>query len=136
MNKANNIENEIDKNNEIQKSKITIVDKWLTQQNNNYRYNSFITIFYFIFSSFLKDKKDNGFIILNELNDLILKLTEDITLKNYIDIILYLQKNKIDSNNSFIDKIINEKDEQNKLVLINNLNNLASIDITSSSYVA
>ena len=136
LNNAINKENKIEKNDYIQKSKITIADKWLTQQNNNCRYNSFITIFYFIFSSYLKDKKDNSFILLNELNDLILNLTEDVTLKNYIDIILFLQTNKIDSNNSLIDKIINEPDEQKKLTLINNLNNFTSVDMTSSGYVA
>ena len=58
------------------------------------------------------------------MNDLIMHLTEDVTIKNYIDIIVYLQKNKIDSNNSYIDRIINEEDEQKKLDLINNLNSL------------
>ena len=73
--------------------------------------------------------------LLNDLNELIINLTEDVTIKNYIDIIVYLQKNKIDSNNSYIDRIINEEDEQKKLDLINNLNSLTSVDMTSSGYI-
>ena len=52
------------------------------------------------------------------------------------DIIEFLQKNKIDSNNSYIVQIMNEKDEQKKLVLINNLNQIENVDISSSGYVA
>ena len=70
--------------------------------------------------------------LLNDLNELIINLTEDVTIKNYIDIIVYLQKHKIDSNNSYIDKIINEEDEQKKLELINNLNSFTEEDMTSS----
>ena len=70
------------------------------------------------------------------MKDLYINLTEAVTIKNYIDIIVYLQKNKIDSNNSYIDRIINEEDEQKKLDLINNLNTLSSVDMTSSGYVA
>ena len=73
----------------------------------------------------MKDQKENNHVLLNELNDLIINLAEDVTIKNYIDIIVYLQKNKIDSNNSYIDKIINEKDKQKKIELINNLNSLS-----------
>ena len=39
---------------------------------------------------------------------MILKLSENITEKNYYDIIIFLQKNKFDSNNKKIDEIINE----------------------------
>ena len=124
INNPYNIDNTKEKNCNIQNNKITIADKWLKQQNNNCRYNSFITVLYFIFSSFLKDKKDTNLTLLNELNDLIIKLTNDMTIKNYIDIIVYLQKNKIDSNNTYIDRIVNEEDEQKKLDLINNRNSL------------
>ena len=79
------------------------------------------------------DNKPN---LLNELADLILKLSDDVSYKNYFDIIEFLQKNKIDSNNAYIDQIINEKDEQKKLVLINSLNNVKDVDMSSSGYVA
>ena len=58
----------------------------------------------------MKDKKDTYLTLLNDLNDLIINLANDVTIKNYIDIIVYLPKNKIDSNNSYIDRFINEED--------------------------
>ena len=80
---------------------------------------------------------DNKTNLLDELADLILKLSDDVSYKNYFDIIEFLQKNKIDSNNySYIDQIINEKDEQKKLLLINRLNNVKVVDMSSSGYVA
>ena len=63
----------------------------------------------------MKDKKDTNLTLLNGLNELITNLAEDVTIKNYIDIIVYLQMNKIDSNNSYIDRIINEEDEEKKI---------------------
>ena len=84
----------------------------------------------------MKDKKDTNLTLLNELNDLIINLANDVTIKNYIDIIVYLQKNKIDSNNSYIDRIVNEEEKKKKLDLINNLNSSNSVDMTSSGYVA
>ena len=83
----------------------------------------------------MKDKKDTNHILLNDLNELIINLTEDVTIKNYIDIIVYLQKHKIDSNNSYIDKIINEEDEQKKLEQKNDLNSFTEVDMTSSGYI-
>ena len=121
---------------EISLEKNSIMDKWLIQSGNNCRYNSFITIFYFIFTSYIKNNMDNKPNLLNELADLILKLSDDVSYKNYFDIIEFLQKNKIDSNNAYIDQIINEKDEQKKLVLINSLNNVKDVDMSSSGYVA
>ena len=84
----------------------------------------------------MKDKKDTNHKLLNDLNELLINLTEDVTIKNYIDIIVYLQKHKIDTNNSYIDKIINEEDEQKKLELINDLNSFTEVDMTSSGYIA
>ena len=95
---------------EISLEKNSIMDKWLIQSGNNCRYNSFITIFYFIFTSYIKNNMDNKPNLLNELADLILKLSDDVSYKNYFDIIEFLQKNKIDSNNAYIDQIINKKD--------------------------
>ena len=42
-------------------NKVKISDKWLEQKINNCRYNAYITLFYFIYSSFVKDleEKDN-----------------------------------------------------------------------------
>ena len=51
---------------------------------------------------------------MNQLNELILNLSENMTEKNYIDIIIFLQKNKFDSNNAKIDEIIKEEDEEKK----------------------
>lgn len=74
------------------KKKKTINNSWLKQKDNNYRYNAFITIFYFIISSFLTNKNDKNFKDLNQFNKLILKLANEVTEKNYIDLIIFLQK--------------------------------------------
>ena len=58
--------------------------------------------------------KDKNLNLLNELNDLIIKLSENINDQNYNDIIIFLHKNKFDSNNDKKDKIINEEDELKK----------------------
>ena len=71
----------------------------MKQKDNNCRYNAFITIFYFIISSFLTNKNDKNFKDLNQFNKLILKLANEVTEKNYIDLIIFLQKNKCDINN-------------------------------------
>ena len=52
--------------------------------------------------------------MLNDLNQLILELANNINNKNYNKIIIFLQKNKFDSNNLKIDEIINETDEEKK----------------------
>ena len=80
--------------------------------------------------------KDKNLNLLNELNDLIIKLSENINDKNYYDIIIFLQKNKFDSNNAKIDEIINEKDELKKEELIEKLKIDVTIDFTSSGYAA
>ena len=58
------------------------------------------------------------------------------TEKNYLDIIIYLQKNKFDTNNNLIDEIIKETDEKKKQILLSNLSSDTSIDFNSSGYVA
>ena len=74
---------------------------WLKQKFNNCRYNAFITLFYFNFSSYIKDNDEQITMQLKELNNLIIKLSEDINDKNYFDIVIYLQKNKYDTNNFY-----------------------------------
>ena len=69
---------------------------WLVQRFNNCRYNAFITLFYFVYSSFLKEiKVDINNKLLIELNDMIIKLSNDLNDKNYYDIIIFLQKKQI-----------------------------------------
>ena len=120
----------------VEQKKLKIYEKWIKQKGNNCRYNAFITIFYFSISSFITNIKDKKLIFLNELNELILKLSKEVNEKNYIDIIIFLQKNKFDSNNSLIDQIIKEDDEKKKEILINQMNADTSIDFNSSGYAA
>ena len=68
------------------------------------------------------------------MNDLIIKLSENNNDKNYYDIIIFLQKNKFDSNNIKIDEIINEDDELKKEELIEKIKIDDTIDFTSSGY--
>ena len=82
---------------EIEK-KLDISKKWLVQQANNCRYNAFSTLFYFTISPFLYNLKDNKLVKLNELNELILNLEKDANELNYSNIIIFLQKNKFDTN--------------------------------------
>ena len=132
---STNINNLQDKKT-VEMKKPNISETWLIQKGNNCRYNSFITIFYFTISSFITNIKDKKLIYLNELNELILKLSKEVNEKNYIDIIIFLQKNKFDSNNSLIDQIINEDDEEKKEILINQMNADTTIDFNSSGYAA
>ena len=48
------------------------------------------------------------------LNNLILKLSKDVNQKNFNEIIIFLQKIKYDTNNSKIEEIIKEEDEEKK----------------------
>ena len=116
-------------------NKVKISDKWLKQKINNCRYNAYITLFYFIYSSFVKDldEKDNH--LLTELNKLILNLAQDVSDKNYNNIVIFLQKNNIDSNNNLIDQIIRENDEEKKAKLIENMQANLAIDNFSSGYI-
>ena len=47
-----------------------------------------------------------------------------------------MQQNKYDANNKLIDQIVNEKDENKKLDLIDRIINDNSIDISSSGYAS
>ena len=71
-------------------------------------------MFYFTISPYLKDNNDKNYLILNDLNEKIIKLTEDINGINYNDIAIFLQKNKFDANNSKIDAIIKEQDKKKR----------------------
>ena len=115
---------------------MNITKNWLVQKFNNCRYNAYITLFYFVISPFLKQIKDSSLVKLNELNELILKLADDVNEKNYFNIIIYLQKNRFDSNNKKKDEIINEENEDKKEQLIKNLKIDDTIDFTSSGYAA
>ena len=75
---------------EPDKIKKNITQEWLKQKINNCRYNAFITLFYFNFSSFISDNDEKNSIQLKEINNLIIKLTEEVNDKNYNDIIIYL----------------------------------------------
>ena len=63
-----------------------------------------------------------------------LKLSKEVNKNNYIDIIIFLQKNKFDINNNLIDQIINEDDEEKKKLLINQMNVNTSIDFNFYGY--
>ena len=120
---------------DILAKKSDISQAWLKQKFNNCRYNAFITLFYFNFSSFIKDYEEQITTQLKELNNLVIKLSEDVNDKNYYDIVIYLQKNKYDTNNFLIDTIINEEDEEKKLLLIDETNKNNDIDANSSGYI-
>ena len=76
----------------IEIEKYNINNKWLIQNGNNCRYNAFITLFYFTITPYLKSIKDKNFLLLEELNEKIIKLSEDVNDINYINIIIFLQK--------------------------------------------
>jgi hypothetical protein len=69
------------------------------------------------------------------MNNLIIKLTEEVNDKNYMDIVIYLQKHKYDTNNFIIDNIIKEEDPEKKTLLIDKMNKNSDIDTTSSGYI-
>ena len=137
---TNNEKKEENNNNEIEFKEETVKEKnnnnWLVQNGNNCRYNAFITLFYFTISSYLTEIKDKNYLILNELNEKIIKLSEDINDINYNDIVIFLQKNKFDTNNAKIDAIINEQDEDKKKDLIKQIKFDDNIDFSSSGYAA
>ena len=98
-------------------NKRNITQEWLKQKFNNCRYNAFITLFYFNFSSYITDNEEKNSIQLKEMNNLIIKLTEEVNDKNYMDIVIYLQKHKYDTNNFIIDNIIKEEDPEKKIII-------------------
>ena len=55
--------------------KKNISQEWLKQKFNNCRYNAFITLIYFNFSSYIKDNEDISSNQLKDLNNLIVKLS-------------------------------------------------------------
>ena len=67
---------------------------------------------------------------------MVLKLANVIDENNYVDIIIFLQKNKYDFNNALIDQIINEEDNSQKEILIAKMNNDISTDFNSSGYAS
>ena len=95
-----------------------ISNRWLIQKGNNCRYNSFIIFMYFAITPFINSLRDKNLILLNKLNELILNLAKNINDKNYCDIIIFLQKNKFDSNNAKLDKIIKEQGDEKKKNLL------------------
>ena len=95
-------------------TKTDISETWLIQKGNNCRYNAFITLLYFTITPYINSINDINLKMLNDLNQLILELANNINNKNYNEIIIFLQKNKFDSNNLKIDEIINETDEEKK----------------------
>ena len=64
--------------------KYDISQKWLVQKANNWRYNAYITLFYFTISPFLSSLKDPRLVNFNKLNDLILKLSENLMEKKLL----------------------------------------------------
>ena len=106
--------NKIDTNVIIETQKHSINDKWLIQKGNNCRYNAFITIFYFAITPYLKSIKDRKYLLLDELNERVIKLSGEVNDINYINIVIFLQKNKFYSNNAKTDAILNEQDEEKK----------------------
>ena len=70
------------------------------------------------------------------MNDLILKLSKEVNEKNYINIVIFMQKNIFDTNHRLIDQIINEDDEEKKASLINKMNEDTAIDFNYSGYAA
>ena len=57
---------------------------------------------------------DKSFMQIQELNNLILKLAQEVNDKNYLDIITFLQKIKYDVNNKLIDKLLKNKMRKKK----------------------
>ena len=80
----------------------------------NTRYNIFIKLRYFTITPFIYDIKHRNLVVLNGLNDLIIKLYENKKEKDYYDIIIFLQKNKFDLNNTKIVQIIKESEKNKK----------------------
>ena len=89
-------------------------------------------MFYFNISPFLYNLNDNNFILLNKLNDLILKLTNNVNDNNYAEIVIFMQKNKFDSNNKLNDEVIKEAYKSQKQKLIEKITNNNGIDFITS----
>ena len=122
-------------NNILKEINNTIVDLWLKYNNNNCRYTTFITLYYFIFSNFIDLLNGKEFTDLKELNSLILKLVDNVNESNYNKIVEFLQTKKYDSNNSIIDKILKEKDNNNHDILLKQLYVNKNVDYNSTGYI-
>ena len=92
INDSNEKLNNNDSNEIIEIEKDNINNKWLIQKGNNCRYNAFITLFYFTITPYLKNIKDKNYLLLDELNEKIIKLSEDVNDINYISIVIFSQK--------------------------------------------
>ena len=77
---------------------------------------------------------DNSLQLLNKLNDLILKLANNVNDNNYAEIVIFMQKNKFDSNNKLIDEVIKEAYKSKKQKLIEKIANNNDIDFITSGY--
>ena len=72
---------------------------------------------------------------LKKLNDLVLKLSQDVNINNLNSIIEFFQKNKYDIDNDLLDKIKKETDKRKLPKLIDQLKNNTKINYYSSGYI-
>ena len=91
-----------------------ITNKCLVNKGENCRYCSFITIYYFVFLSYISNQNGEEFKKLKELNKLVLNLSENVNDENLNKIIRFFQINKFDIDNKLLDLIQNEKDDNIK----------------------
>ena len=125
-----------------------INETWLINRGENCRYICFTTLYYFIFLSYINKKKETDYINLKYLNELVLKLSENVDNRYMNDIIEFFQINKYDIDNKLLDeinelneKLLNSNSQQNELTeqkrnkLINNLKNNYNINYYSSGYI-
>ena len=61
-------------------------------------------------------------------------MSNNVNDNNYAEIVIFMQKNKFDSNNKLIDEIIKEADESKKQKLIEKIANNNDIDFITSGY--
>ena len=125
----NNINNE-------QIEKIGIKDKWLVNFGENCRYISFITLYYFIFMSYVNQINNKEFNLLKKLNKLVQQLADNVNNENLNLIIKFFQINKLDVNNELLDKIKYEKEQTIQNKLIEEFKKTNKINYYSSGYIA
>ena len=112
-----------------------ITNKWLVNKGENCRYCSFITIYYFVFLSYISNQNGEEFKKLKELNQLVLNLNENVKDENLNKIILFFQINKFDIDNKLLDLIQNEKDDNIKNNLLQTLKKNSNINYFTSGYI-
>ena len=117
------------------KTEYNITEKLLEFNNNNCRYTTFITIYYFIFSDFIDNLKGIEYKDLNMLNRLILDLVEDVKPENYNKIVEFLQNNGYDTNNELIDKCLYENNDLKKIKLLNDIKTNTKVDFKSKGSI-